>query len=50
VAAFDGDKVLHTYHQFVASVERLFSIRSEIGKEGYSRNWRRVTEIETIES
>jgi hypothetical protein len=27
--------------------ECLFSIRFEIQEEGYSRNWRKVTEIET---
>jgi hypothetical protein len=31
----------------VAWLECLFSIRFEIEEEGYSRNWRKVTEIET---
>jgi hypothetical protein len=47
MTAFDGHKVLHTCDQLVAWLECLFSIRFEIQEEGYSRNWRKVTEIET---
>jgi hypothetical protein len=47
MTAFDGHKVLHTCDQLVAWLECLFSIRFEIQEEGYSRNWRKGTEIET---